>query len=108
MRLIKMAVLTGLLTLSCSALANAQTWYLVTVNFAGGTDSGRMYVNVTDAESLFTGVWCFNDSVTHTKMILAAALTAMSIKSQATLAQLTDPTGTSGCIVHAVIAGEAP
>lgn len=109
MRLMKIAVLTGLLTLSGLAQANAAAvWHQVTINFAGGTDTGRVYVNLTGAgpsTGLFAKVWCFNDSVTHTKLILAAALTAVSANSQLVYALLTDP-DTGVCIVNSVLAGE--
>ena len=118
MRLIKMAIVTGLLSLSCFAQANAQgvpptvpTWFQVSVNFAGGTDTGRIYVNVTDVSCAdiggscpFSESWCLNDSLTHTKMVLAGALASVAAKSQNTFALLSDPTGL--CIVHAVLAGE--
>ncbi len=109
MRLVKMALLTGLLTLSYMTHANAQTWYFVSVNFAGGTDTGRVYVNVTDkaASPEFTGSWCFNDSITHTKVVLAGALTAVSVKSQTVFALLSNPAAAI-CTVHSVLAGEGP
>ena len=109
MRLVKMALLTGLLTLSYMSHANAQTWYFVSVNFAGGTDTGRVYVNLSDASAtaLFSGSWCFNDSQTHTKIVLAGALAAVAAKSQTVFALLSNPT-LSSCTVHAVLAGEGP
>ena len=109
MRLIKMAALTGLLTLACLTNANAQTWYQVDVNFAGSTDTGRIYVNVTHvaASPTFTGAWCFNDSITYTGRVLAGALTAVAAKSVIVYALLTNPGG-AVCNVHAVLAGQGP
>ena len=106
MRLIKMAVLTGFLTLSGLAQANAQSWHFVTINFAGAEDNGVIYVNVTADDASFTGVWCINNTVTNAKAVLAGALAAIAVQSVSALALLTNPTGS--CIVHGVIAGPGP
>ncbi len=103
-----MAVLAGFLTLSPLAHANAQSWYLVTVHLAGGTDTGRVYVNLTAPGLGLVTTWCLNDSITHTKTILAAALTAVAAQSQQVFALLTFPDFEGNCIVHGLLAGPGP